>query len=99
MNGTISLRIGRILSRQAHLYKLASLDLGCSFYIRIKTKYGIQPADVKSLEHRSRRAVHAHFASRGCNLVIAGNEAANTGAVDFGNAAHVENNQALALAQ
>src|SRR5450755_4564007 len=65
----------------------------------IEREHRIESADVKGLDHKTRRSRHPHLAARRRNLVVTGNEAADAGTVDPGDTRHIENYDALCLAQ
>src|SRR5947209_5896793 len=64
-----------------------------------EAEYRIESGDMKRLENKARCLRHSHF-SAGCgNLVVTGNEAANTRTVDFRDIHKIENDGALSFAQ
>ena len=62
-------------------------------------EYRIESANVKSLEYNAVCSRDPHVTTRCCDLVVTGNEAADSGAVDFRNTHQIENNGVLVLTQ
>src|SRR4051812_20105428 len=64
-----------------------------------EAEYQIQSGDMKRLEHKAGCFRHSHFPASCVNLVVTGNEAANTRTVDLGYIRKIENDGALSFAQ